>query len=200
MNALDPSESKAVRHGVRPRVEVLEIDAFSRIYDAYAPVVFRAARGLGVPTHELEDVIQEVFLVIYHQLCEGLSIEKNLQAWILGVAWRTVRCQRRKSRRRAELVPVVGVEVTEVASREASPEEQNEHVEAWRILESVLASMSADRRLAFILVELEQLTVRQAADLVGVRQAAMASRVRAARDELTTLFQKRVVYERRRLT
>ncbi len=65
-----------------------------------------------------------------------------------------------------------------------SPLATFEMLEGARLLERLLAGLAPCKREAFILVELEQMTVVEAGQALGVNANTMSSRVRAARQEL----------------
>ena len=65
-----------------------------------------------------------------------------------------------------------------------SPLATLEAVEAARLLERLLADLGAPKREAFILVELEEMTVLEASQALDTNTNTLAARVRAARQEL----------------
>ena len=59
-----------------------------------------------------------------------------------------------------------------------------ERAENARLLHGLLAELDDDKREAFILVDIEQVTAAEAAEALGANPNTVASRVRAARREL----------------
>jgi RNA polymerase sigma-70 factor (ECF subfamily) len=60
-----------------------------------------------------------------------------------------------------------------------------ERAQSAQLLQALLDELEEDRRAAFILVDLEELSVPEAADALGVNLNTLYSRVRAARQDLS---------------
>ena len=65
-----------------------------------------------------------------------------------------------------------------------SPLATTEAIERALLLEQLLAGLTPQKREAFILVELEEMTVLEASQALGVNANTVCSRVRSARQEL----------------
>jgi RNA polymerase sigma-70 factor (ECF subfamily) len=123
--------------------------------------------------------VQDVFLVVYTRLAsfEGRS---SLRTWILGIARRVARDHRPSSRASAEPETLEALPDVD----EKSPAATLEATEGARLLERLLATLAPEKREAFILVELEQMTAQEAGQALGVNANTISSRLRAARSEL----------------
>ena len=68
---------------------------FEAVYREHYAFVWRSVRRLGVPDRELDDVVQEVFVIVHRRLAEfeGRSM---VTTWLFGIAYRVVRDHRRK--------------------------------------------------------------------------------------------------------
>jgi RNA polymerase sigma-70 factor (ECF subfamily) len=155
---------------------------FATAYHDHFDLVWRTLRRYGVPAASLDDAVQDVFLVVHTRLAsfEGRS---SLRTWIFGIARRVARNHRPSARAYAEAVGGDTLEaLPDVDTR--SPLASVEAIEDARILEGLLADLAPDKREAFILVELEQMTALEAGLALGVNPNTMSSRVRAARREL----------------
>jgi RNA polymerase sigma-70 factor (ECF subfamily) len=152
---------------------------FNAVYRDHFDLVWRTLRRYGVLEASLDDAVQDVFLVVYTRLAsfEGRS---SLRTWLLGIARRVARDHRPSSRASAE------PETLEVLPdvEERSPAATLEATEGARLLERVLATLTPEKREAFILVELEQMTAQEAGQALGVNANTISSRLRAARSEL----------------
>src|SRR5690349_1924417 len=71
-----------------------------RIVHAHLDAVWRTARDLGVPSRDLEDVVQEVLLVVTRRI-EDIQTDRE-RAFVLGTTARVVANFRRTRRRRPE--------------------------------------------------------------------------------------------------
>jgi RNA polymerase sigma-70 factor (ECF subfamily) len=155
---------------------------FAAVYHDQFDLVWRTLRRYGVPPASLDDAVQDVFLVVHTRLAsfEGRS---SLRTWIFGIARRVARDHRPSARAHAEAVGGDTLEALPDLDTK-SPLATVEAIEDARLLEGLLAGLAPDKREAFILVELEQMTVLEAGQALGVNPNTMSSRVRAARQEL----------------
>jgi RNA polymerase sigma-70 factor (ECF subfamily) len=155
---------------------------FSAVYREHFDLVWRTLRRYGVLEASLDDAVQDVFLVAYTRLAsfEGRS---SLRTWIFGIARRVSRDHRPPSRAAAEPAEAEALEALPDVDAQ-SPLATVEMAERARLLERLLASLTPGKREAFILVELEQMTVNEASEALGVNVNTLSSRVRAARSEL----------------
>src|SRR5512142_2005157 len=73
--------------------EQAPVPPFDRVYEEHFDLVWRALRRHGVRPPELDDAIQEVFVVVHDRLptFEGRS---TLRTWIYGIARRVARDHR----------------------------------------------------------------------------------------------------------
>jgi RNA polymerase sigma-70 factor (ECF subfamily) len=66
----------------RPQLE------FSTLYAAHRPYVRRVLTRRGIPTADLDDLTQEVFVVVHRQL-PSFEGRAKVETWLHAVAWRT---------------------------------------------------------------------------------------------------------------
>lgn len=152
--------------------------SFEALYEEYFDFVWRTARRLGVDDRHLDDATQDVFIVIHRKLTE-FEGRSALKSWIFGIARRVAHDYRRRSRRkdRASLLPSDGIADASIPS----PRDNVARAEAAEILHQFLETLDDDKRDAFVLAELEQMTVPEIAEAVGANVNTVYSRLRAAR-------------------
>lgn len=136
-----------------------------------------------VDAAEVDDVMQDVFLRVQRGL-PGLRDEERFTAWLFQIA-RTSIAEHLRVRARHPL--------TDVALSECSAEVPEENREAVRSLACCVslfvARLPTRYREAVTLVELEGLTVREAASAVGISASGMKSRVQRGRLQLRQMFE-----------
>lgn len=151
--------------------------AFAEVYREHFGFVWRILRRLGVPAHALEDAAQDVFLVL-HRKRAGLGPEVSLRSWLFGTARRVAadlrRGEHRRERRHLALAEAMGDD------RRERPIEQ---AEAAEFVRRFLDGLDADRRMTFILADLEGMTAPEIAEALGVKLNTVYSRLRLARAE-----------------
>ena len=158
-----------------------ERPTFDELYDAHVEFLWRNARRLGVGDDAVDDVLQQVFLVVYRRLPE-LSLTGSEKAWLFGVLLRVVRDHKRSLRRKSphRFFALTDPE-TLVDDRVRQPDEAVERAEAGALVQTWLDALDDDKREVFILAELEQLTAREIGEATSTNPSTVYSRLRAAR-------------------
>jgi RNA polymerase sigma-70 factor (ECF subfamily) len=153
------------------------------IFVAQYASVWRLLRRFGVPASRLDDAAQEVFWVAARRLS---SIEADKErAFLYGVA---LRVASNLIRRQKTALPLDGVcEIEALPDPHPSPEARLEQRRAREVLDRVLAGMSPELRMVFVLFELEGLSVRDIADLEQIPLGTASSRLRRAREEFSAV-------------
>lgn len=156
---------------------------------AYFPAVHRFLRGLGVPPDALDDAAQDVFLVAAKRIDEVRpGAEKS---YLFSTAVRVAHAVRRRYVREQ---PTEDIEEAAGESGAVSPDALVDQKRAGALLASLLSGLSEELRSAFVLHEIEGMTLTEIAKIVDVPRATAASRVRRAREE----FQRRLERHRKR--
>jgi RNA polymerase sigma-70 factor (ECF subfamily) len=152
------------------------------IYAQHADFVFRNLRRLGVVESAIDDAVQDVFLVVHRRLGD-FEARAQVTTWLFGIVLRVAQSYRRSAmRRRARLsdTPASDIEQVPVSTAE-SPIELLERREASTLLHRLLDELDDDKRAMLVCVELEQMTVPEAAESLGLNLNTAYGRLRAAR-------------------
>jgi RNA polymerase sigma-70 factor (ECF subfamily) len=149
--------------------------SFEEVYAACFDSVWRIAAS-RVPQAAVDDVVQEVFLVVHRRLgtFEGRS---TVRTWVIGIARNVIRDHLRKIGHR----PIGAPLEEEPVAHEPSAAELLDQKTALAVLDEALARMSDDQKEAFLLVEVEQLSSREAAEILETNDNTVRTRLRAAR-------------------
>jgi RNA polymerase sigma-70 factor (ECF subfamily) len=170
-----PAEGENHRRRTVSRIEL----SFSAVYRQYFDFVWSCTRRLGIEPSAMDDVVQEIFIVIHSKL-HTLERQEALRSWIYGIVRRTVSTHRRAGRARAAVGTAAGIEL-EVESLAPTPFEQVQRNAELELLARLLDSLDESKREMFALVELEELTVPEAAEALEIPLNTAYSRLRAAR-------------------
>jgi RNA polymerase sigma-70 factor (ECF subfamily) len=166
-----PTGTPAPAHSALP--------SFKELYQRYFDFVWSSARRLGVEPSAMDDTVQEVFIVIHSKL-HTLEKPDALRSWIYGVVRRTASNHRRVQRANPGASAAAFVN-EEAVSREPTPLEQTERNSELSLLTSLLDELDEPKREIFSLVELEELPVPEAAEVLEIPLNTAYSRLRAAR-------------------
>jgi RNA polymerase sigma-70 factor, ECF subfamily len=161
-----------------PRVSRME-PSFQAVYRQYFDFVWSCTRRLGIEPAAMDDVVQEIFIVIHAKL-HTLERPEALRSWLYGIVRRTVSTHRRAGRALAAAGITAGVDL-EIASPGPTPFEQTEKNAELELLARLLDALDEPKREIFALVELEELTVPEAAEALQIPLNTAYSRLRAAR-------------------
>lgn len=155
--------------------------AFEAIYERFADVAYaRLTRLLG-PTEDRADVLQQVFLKL-HRALGAYRGEAALGTFLHRITVNVAYDHLRQRHRRPEVLDPDAIE--EMIADAPSPETRTQRREELAQLFQHLAWLAPDKRVALVLVSVEGLSLREAAELVGASPDAVKQRVLHARREL----------------
>jgi RNA polymerase sigma-70 factor (ECF subfamily) len=148
-----------------------------RLVQDHYDFIWRLLARLSVSTSEIDDAAQQVFMVLVVR--EGLQIKPGSErAFLYGVALRVAKEFRRKAQSSQyhdspdpERLVDQGPDLEAMAARS----------QARRQLDRILERMADNLKEAFILFELEDMTVPEIAELLAIPTGTVASRLRRAR-------------------
>jgi RNA polymerase sigma-70 factor (ECF subfamily) len=152
--------------------------AFPDIYAAYFGFVWRCLRGLGVPERLLDDAAQDVFVAVHRRLPEFRG-DSSLRTWLYGIVRHIALNSRRGERRHGGVMSFE----TEPASPAPDPHESAQDREAAEFVAGFVAKLDEKKRDVFVLALLEQMTIPEVADTLGVPLNTAYTRLRSVRQE-----------------
>jgi RNA polymerase sigma-70 factor (ECF subfamily) len=153
------------------------------VFDEQAAFVCRTLRRHGVRDADLDDMLQEVFLVVHRTLHEYVD-RGRMRAWLYSICTRVAHGQRRKLVRRRETPELNGLE-SEVAPQ------QHQHVEdqqSLRLGYQLLEALPPHEREVFVLYEVEDMTMPEIAQVLGCPLQTGYSRLNRARERILALL------------
>lgn len=171
------------------------VPSFQELCTRYFEFVWKCARAFGARSDEVDDVVQDVFLVVQRRHAD-LKEEALARSWIYSITRRVVSSQRRRRRERDSLA---APDVDSLRSNEQSPLAAAEHQLDVRLLATLLEALDERKREVFVLSEIVEMSGREIAETIGVPMNTVYSRLRAAREEFDAAARRhRKSLERRR--
>jgi RNA polymerase sigma-70 factor (ECF subfamily) len=184
---MEPSEAELIK-------AVLQGDAasFEPLLQRYSPRVFATARRYARRESEIEDIVQEVWLKAFQKL-GGFRGEAPFEHWLMRLTVRTCYDFLRAHQRNRE---TTFSELTEPESDwlerfVTQPEAAAEDADAARqLVQRLLERLSPAARLVITLLEIEERSVKEIAQLTGWSVPLVKVRAFRARAEMRKLLAK----------
>ncbi|HWP06936.1 MAG TPA: sigma-70 family RNA polymerase sigma factor [Polyangiaceae bacterium] len=155
--------------------------AFQEIFRDHLGYVWHALRRLGVHDRDLEDVAHDVFLAVLKKL-DQYDTRRPLRPWLFGFAFRFASDYRDLARHRYEVTH----DGHEPPDHGPSALDDAIQSEALRVAQRALGELELGRRAVFILHELDECTMPEVAEALGIPLNTAYSRLRLARADLAT--------------
>jgi RNA polymerase sigma-70 factor, ECF subfamily len=138
------------------------------------------AARLGGPGLDVDDVVQEVFLVAHRRL-DTLRPDVQPAAWLFGITANIVKAHRRKLHVWRWVARLKPHELTQIAAPGPTPLESVEQRRAEVLVYDVLKKLSEEHRRTFVLFELEGLSTAEIAELTEITHVTARVRLHRAR-------------------
>lgn len=158
---------------------------FTQLYAEHYDFLWRCAMRLGTPPADLEDVVQECFVIALRRFHDfDPSGRARSSTWLFGILRNVQRNHARATRRRHARLELLA----QTSTQEQGPSRTAEASLAGRLLDDFLATLDDDKRAAFVLAEIEGMTGPELAEALEINQNTATSRVRAARQAFARYF------------
>lgn len=168
------------------------VPAFDDVYAAHVAFVWRVLRTFGVPEAQIEDAVQDVFVVVYRRLGEWQG-KAAITTWLFAIARRVASSHRRRAGKRTEPLPDKLVdELVDDRPGGGDPFAEMSRTQAAATVFAILEELDPDKRIVFALVELEQLSVPEVARMLDLNLNTAYSRLRLARHAFEAAVKARV--------
>ncbi|MCB9592011.1 MAG: sigma-70 family RNA polymerase sigma factor [Sandaracinaceae bacterium] len=167
----------------RPLLAAPALDVES-VYDATADFAWRSLHRLGVDDRDLPDLLQEVYVVV-HRRRDDYDPSRPLHPWIWGICVGLTRNYRRRAARSRERLMGALPERASLDRPDTDLERRRRRERGARLLEA----LEPEKRAVFIMFEVEGMSGRQIAELLGLPLGTVHSRLHAARRELAAALE-----------
>jgi RNA polymerase sigma-70 factor, ECF subfamily len=168
--------------GAEPAPDAQSARVIERVYADHFRYVWRCLRALGVQDPQLDDAVHDVFLVVQQKLAR-FDGQVAITTWLYAIALRVARRARAAARKDAwRYAPVDDESVASAATRSTGTLDQAvEHAERLSLAQQALDRLDDDKREAFVLSQVEDMSAPEIAEITGVPLNTVYSRIRAAR-------------------
>ncbi|HSW07296.1 RNA polymerase sigma factor [Aquabacterium sp.] len=176
-----PPDDMAIAH----RVAAGDRAAFDLLMRRNNRRLYRLARATMRNDAEAEEALQEAYLAAYRGIAHFRG-ESSLATWLSRMVLNECMGRLRKSARRQNIIPMgTSDEMEDIhADEHDDPEKALLRGEILALIERKLDALPRDFRLVFILRSVEELSIDETADVLGIEQATVRSRHFRARSLL----------------
>lgn len=172
---------------------------FDEVYEEHFDYVWRSARRLGVRPLELDDVVQDVFLIV-HQILPRYESRNTIRGWLFAIVVRVVLRHHRTIRRHAVSAPESElIDALPDTRDDAGPEHTAVAGENMRLFEALLDGLDPEKRAVLVLTVLEQRSAPEVAEILQMNVNTVGSRLRVAREQIQAGLARHQARDRRRL-
>jgi len=163
-----------------------EASAVGEVYDQHHQSVRAFARRLVGDEASAEDLVHDVFVSL-PRAAQGFRGGAALRTFLISIAVNHARHHVRSAARRRKALDRFALEPTEESS---TPEQSARKIELARALSRALDKLSVEHRVAFVLCDVEERSSREAAEIAGVPEGTVRTRLHHARKKLRALLEK----------
>jgi RNA polymerase sigma-70 factor (ECF subfamily) len=167
-----------------------DVASFETLMRRYNPRLFRVARSILKDDAEAEDALQEAYIQAYRHIA-GFQGKAEVGTWLTRIVINQALMRLRKRKRERVVVPLrspnLDLDALEghVADpRAESPADTALRGEVRKILERRIGELPVTFRTVFVMREVEEMTVDETAECLGIPAATVRTRLFRARSLL----------------
>jgi RNA polymerase sigma-70 factor (ECF subfamily) len=175
----------SIAPALKPPVAPAPPASFEEAYRDYAERTARWARNLGGAEVEVEDVVQEVFLVVSRRMRDFRG-DARFTSWLFEITRKTVANHRRRHRWRFWTRAQQDVEPLVHA---IDPASELERRQAAELFYRALDQLSEPYRTVLVLFEIEGMSTQAISDLCGTKLATVKVQLFRARERFIAHYQ-----------
>jgi RNA polymerase sigma-70 factor, ECF subfamily len=163
------------------RVLAGETALFEILMRRYNQRLYRVSRGILRDDSEAEDVMQDAYVRAYEHLNQFVG-RAAFSTWLTRIAIHEALARKRRRGRLDELdaLPANGESMSIMKSSEPSPEAGTATAEARALLEQAIDHLPQAYRTVVMLREVEEMSVAETAESLGVSDAVVKTRLHRA--------------------
>ena len=174
-----------------------DFSAFQELVERFRVRVFRIARRILGQDHDAEDATQQTFLSLVEHI-DSFRWEASVQAWILRIATNQALKVLRKRRGLPSVSLTTQADVSDdpsglphpdyIAKWQENPVTLAQRAEVRRLMDKSIAELNEKLRTVFVLRDIEGLSVRETAEVLGITESNVKVRLLRARLQLRELL------------
>ncbi len=170
---------------MNPRKLELQRQVFEREALAHLDVLLRTAKRVAPTPVEAEDVVQETYLRAWKHF-DSFETGSNCRAWLFRIMFNVINSKRSNREKHPE-IPLLEEEDKQAQLSNVVAFDPLKKIESSQVL-AATNFLSPEHRAVLWLVVVEELSYREAAEILEVPIGTVMSRLHRARRELRALL------------
>ncbi len=163
------------------RILAGDLESFRLLVRRYEGPVFCLVRNLVRDLQESEDLAQEIFLAAYRNLAVYDPRRASFSTWLYTIARN--KCWHALQKKR----PLMLAELPEQTD-DSTPDASAVQEELFQRLDAALDELPLEQRTAFVLAEIQGLSLEEISRIEGVKVGTIKSRLSRGREKLRALL------------
>ena len=165
-------------HGLAQAIGRGDRGAFERLMRRHNRHLYRVARATLRDATEAEDALQEAYIAAYRSIA-AFRGDSSVRTWLTRLVLNECFARLRRSARRDNVVPIVAwndeVDAS-VTAESQGPDQMALRAEMRQLLERRIDALPESFRVVFVLRSVEEMTVEEVAEALGIPEATVRSR------------------------
>jgi RNA polymerase sigma-70 factor (ECF subfamily) len=149
------------------------LDALGELYDHYHLLVYRTALGITGDPEAASDLLQDVFLRLYRFKAK-IDPARPLEPWLYRM---TVNLSRTWLKQQKWLQPLENIAEWISGETKHTPSPYVENKDQWHQIEQALAAMPFHQRAVIVMYYLNDLSLQDIAEILGIPVGTVKSRL-----------------------
>ncbi|HCT94774.1 MAG TPA: RNA polymerase sigma factor [Rikenellaceae bacterium] len=167
-------------------------EAFRELAERYSTPLFRLSMGYLHSKEDAEDMVQEIFVKLYHSL-DTFKGDSKFSTWLYRIAVNT--CLNEIARRkRRDIFTTFGDNMTRIfnlSGDSKNPEEQTISEENIIRVRKAIESLPDKQQTAFVLQKYKELSQKEIAEIMQISEGAVEQHLMRAKSSLQKKLKER---------
>ena len=158
---------------------------FAELYRRYSSKVFGKCYSMLSDEAEAHDMVQDIFERVLNKL-SSFRRDSSFSTWLYAIT-NNFCIDRLRRRSRDKVSSIDPVEMPQLAAEEAEDDSWLE-MQSPAAIEHILSEIGEMDRMVLILMYMDDLSIREIADTLGLQESATKMRLKRARDRAKKIY------------
>ncbi|MEW6615905.1 MAG: RNA polymerase sigma factor [Thermodesulfobacteriota bacterium] len=170
-----------------------DVESFEKIFRSYTDYVYNIALRIVQNREDAQEVTQEVFISVYHNL-KNFRFQAKLKTWIYRITINmAINRTKKESKMNDRTVDYNNASAPGNPLSSLDNRVEREHKES--IIKKLLDALTPEQRVCIVLRNIEGLSYQEIAQVLNINTNAVRSRLKRAREKVLALRKEVMVNE-----